>query len=97
MKVITNVNNNATVTLTEYGYEVYEKYLRSIEEANNVSMYYTIREHNNNTLLNLQHNGYVLTIQLWLLMQIFGSVLDMGSDIPFYENLILIEDANQVE
>lgn len=73
-KVYFNINQFVYVKLTEHGKEVFLKY------ANVVSIFLTgLREYKKieDTWLEPEVDGYY-KFQLWLLMQIFGSHIELG-------------------
>ena len=91
-----NINEYVRVKLNEVGLEIYKNRMKEInknlEETTELKFpiypIYPIRD----------NKGYV-KFQLWDLMEIFGSYLRVGKEIPFEDNSIYIEsnDLREVE
>ena len=77
-----NVNDVVSVKLTERGLEIYEQYIKEIKE--HVPFISDM-----DSFMRSKINCGVLTMQLWEIMQIFGSSFMLGSEPPFMEIDIL--------
>lgn len=75
-----NLNSYGTVTLTQAGADIYNKWDRQWEG-------YTWWEPKNFVA------GSVLKDSLWKLFQIFGHHIHMGCEVPFLDNVVEIKDA----
>jgi len=81
-----NINNYATVTLTEFGAEIYNKRYDSIPAATRLKlgMFSSVKE------------GHILKAQLWSLFQDFGPYISLGRENPF-EGCIMMFDEKDFE
>lgn len=70
-----NMNKYVTVTLTQYGADIYNTHYR---EMNVPEKYKPVQE----------HEGAIIKRQLWELMHVFGSSISLGLDSPFKECII---------
>lgn len=81
--IVVNINVQATVTLTPFGLQILEREFSNIPGASN---YLDVIYPNRRT------TGIIRT-QLWEIMRVFGSHLDMGvRELPFVGNNIQLEE-----
>lgn len=77
-----NVNDFVSVKLTKTGLEIYEQHIKEIKEL--VPFISDM-----DSFMRSKIKGGVLTMQIWEIMQIFGSSFVLGSEPPFMEIDIL--------
>lgn len=74
-KVNININDNVKLRLTEYGRTIHKDHFSGRLGSNAYEQYYCPDD-----------DGYV-TMQLWEVMQVFGSHLHLGNEMPFETNI----------
>lgn len=86
MITIINTNSSATINLTQKGktilIEHYEDQLNGFKRISSKARSYVQGK------INEINNDSEITLQLWEIMNIFGSYLYNGGDIPFKDNII---------
>jgi len=82
-----NINNYATVTLTEFGAEIYNKRYDDMKQYVPTDYIFSNVD---------VKAGYVLKAQLWSLFQDFGPYISLGRENPF-EGCIMMFDEEDFE